>query len=118
MFDPLLPFRIMDIRRRSAKDEQIGGSRNRLMKLAAKGNDDAEDQGRNSVVHHHAMKDIVPIGYDQSGIGLEYWVVEAKRKSNGELHLRSSSYELFVQKSGFPPGLLTVGARPGGSHPR
>lgn len=101
MFDPLIPFRTMDIRGNTVKDERIGGSRNRLMKLVEKGEDDDGESGRISVVHHKEMEYIIPIGSDNSRIGVEYWVIEAKRLTKGELHLRSSSSELFVQR-GYP----------------
>lgn len=101
MFDPLIPFRVMDTRGASAKDERVGGSRNRLMKLVAKGEDDNEESGRTSVIHHKEMEDIIPMGDTDSRIGVEYWVIEAKRKTKGELHLRSCSNELFVQR-GYP----------------
>ncbi len=101
MFDPLIPFRAMDIRGNTAKDERIGGSRNRLMKLVEKGDEDDGESGRTSVIHHKEMEDIVPLGSEDSRIGVEYWVIEAKRTTKGELHLRSSSNELFVQR-GYP----------------
>lgn len=101
MFDPLIPFRAMDIRGNAAKDERIGGSRNRLMKLVEKGEEDDGESGRTSVIHHKEMEDIVPLGSEDSRIGVEYWVIEAKRTTKGQLHLRSSSNELFVQR-GYP----------------
>lgn len=104
MFDPLIPFRVMDIRGTAAKDERVGGSRNRLMKLVEKGAEDNAEAGRNSVIHHKEMEDIVPLGSEESRIGVEYWVVEAKRKkkkTDKELHLRGSSNDLFVN-AGYP----------------
>lgn len=101
MFDPLIPFRVMDIRGAAAKDERVGGSRNRLMKLVDKGAEDDVDSGRTSIIHYKEMEDIVPLGSAESRIGVEYWVIEAKRNTKGELHLRSSSNELFVQR-GYP----------------
>ena len=101
MFDPLIPFRAMDIRNNTSKDERIGGSRNRLMKLVDKGEEDDGESGRTSVIHRKEMEDIIPLGSADSFIGVEYWVVEAKRTTKGKLHLRSSSNELFVQR-GYP----------------
>lgn len=101
LFDPLLPFRVMDIRGEAAKDERIGGSRNRLMKLVERGEEDDSESGRTSVIHHKEMEDIIPLDSEESRIGVEYWVIEAKRTTKGELHLRSSSNELFVQR-GYP----------------
>lgn len=100
MFDPLIPFRIIDIRGTTAKDERVGGSRNRLMKLVGKGEEENES-GRTSVIHHKEMEDIVPLGSEDSRLGVEYWVIEAKRTTKGEIHLRSCSSELFVQR-GYP----------------
>lgn len=102
MFDPLIPFRAMDIRASTAKDERIGGSRNRLMKLAQKAED--EDSGRTSVLHHKEMEYIVPLGSEESRIGVEYWVVEALKKdtkAKDGYSLRSHSNELYVQR-GYP----------------
>lgn len=101
MFDTLLPFRVMDIRDSLGKDESIGGSRNRLMKLASRADGDADTSGKTSIRHHREMEDIIPLGSPDSRIGVEYWVVEAMRKTKGALTLRSSSSELFVQK-GYP----------------
>lgn len=101
LFDPLLPFRVADIRGNTARDERVGGSRNRLMKLVAKAEDDTEESGRRRVIHHREMEDIIPLGDDGSRIGVEYWVIEALRTTKGQLTLRSSSSELFVQR-GYP----------------
>jgi len=103
MFDPLVPFRILDLRNAdSPKDERVGGSRNRLMKYVGKGEtEEDEETGMISVLHHQEMEYIVPLGSTEPAIGVEYWVVQAKRwknKAKGESTLRSSSNELFVQR--------------------
>jgi hypothetical protein len=100
LLDPLLPFRIWDLRSPfAAKDEYVGGSRNRLMKLAETTGSETDTVGRVKVKHHRPMEFIVPSGSDQPTIGVEYWVVLAYRKGKegGEDVLRSNSAELFVQ---------------------
>jgi hypothetical protein len=99
LFDPLLPFRIWDLRGNASSQrmEFISGSRNRLMKLAMKSGD--SDQAGNVVVRHSLpMEYIVPAGSDKACIGVEYWVVLAyKSKDNDQL--RANSSEVFVQGS-------------------
>lgn len=102
LFDPLLPFRIYDLRTQgSERSEYIGGSRNRLMRAAGRQQDSSEGGGNNiQVKHYRPMEYIVPSGADVPCIGIEYWVVLAFRKGkDGEedLVLRSNSAELYVQ---------------------
>ncbi|GJM25044.1 MAG: hypothetical protein DHS20C16_14590 [Phycisphaerae bacterium] len=99
MFDPLLPFRVIDIRGDSVKDERVGGSRNRLMKLTEKGVEDEVSKAGSSVVYHHEMEDIIPLNSRDSRIGVEYWVVRGIRKVKDKLIPRSSSNDLFVQRN-------------------
>ncbi len=66
------------------------------MRLVARGGEEDEDAGNLSVLHYHEMEDIVPLGSSDSRIGVEYWVVQAMRKTKGDLTLRASSNELFV----------------------
>jgi hypothetical protein len=105
MFDPLLPFRLIDLRLKTKeRDEIIRGSRNRLMLLAEKGTPDSigEDTG-SQLRHYRPMEYITPLGFDDSSIGVEYWVVfsyrtrKEKASSKAEIVLRSSSNDLFVQ---------------------
>lgn len=97
MFDPLLPFRVMDVRGKSARDERVGGARNRLMRLVEKGSEN-DDSGNVSILHHHEMEDIVPLGSEDSRVGVEYWVVEALRKTKDGTVLRGYSSDLFVDR--------------------
>lgn len=102
LFDPLLPFRIWDLRTATnSRSEYIGGSRNRLMRAAEKYQEaDAQDKtGNVQVKHYRPMEYIVPSGAELPCIGIEYWVVLAFRKkdNDNELQLRSNSAELFVQ---------------------
>jgi hypothetical protein len=99
MFDPLLPFRIIDLREQH-RSEIVTGSRNRLMKLANKESGDAEDTG-SEVRHYREMEYVMPLGEHDSPIGVEYWVVLNYRKGRGPKKdrpvLRSQSNELYVQ---------------------
>ena len=100
MFDPLLPFRVMDLRKTDGeKDELVSGSRNRLMKLVAKKDDG--DEGRTELKHYRPMEYFVSHASTDPSIGIEYWVVFNYRKSNdpskGDLVLRGNSNELYVQ---------------------
>ena len=106
LFDPLLPFRVVDLRQKGTKpkDELVSGSRNRLMNYTRKkvSGDDASGELR----HYRPMEFIVPPGETDPCIGIEYWVVLNWRKppkgsSSSDRILRPSSNELFVQK-GFP----------------
>ena len=99
MFDPLLPFRIIDLREQH-RSEIVTGSRNRLMKLANKESDDTDDTG-SEVRHYREMEYVMPLGEHDSPIGVEYWVVLNYRKGRGPKKdrpvLRSQSNELYVQ---------------------
>ena len=104
LFDPLLPFRIWDLRSgENGKNEYVGGSRNRLMsrlmKQAVAKSGDEDKAGNIQVKHYRPMEYIVPSGADVPCVGVEYWVVLAFRKKNEgeESILRSNSAELFVQ---------------------
>jgi hypothetical protein len=100
LLDPLLPFRIWDMRNpASYKEEYVGGSRNRLMRLVNSKNSEGEAGGRVQVRHHRPMEFIVPSGGDIPCIGVEYWVVFAYRKRDkdgSDEILRGNSAELFV----------------------
>ena len=113
MFDPLIPFRIYDLRGKSKetkpKREIILGSRNRLMKYVAQ-TDDKDDEPSEEIVEggdsekptrelrHHFPREMVSLLPDSSpSVGIEYWVVLNRRKSGEKLVLRNSS-ELFVER--------------------
>jgi hypothetical protein len=103
MFDPILPFRVIDVRDPArAKDELVTGSRNRLMKLAQAGLAKEGEEERGSVLkHHRPMEFIVPPGTQDPCIGIEYWVVFNYKPGSGakkdELVLRPHSNEIYVQ---------------------
>lgn len=101
VFDPLFPFRIVDIRDENVRDERVSGSRNRLMRLVKKAEEGGESDGRIEVRHYRPMEYVVPVGTDEPCIGIEYWVVLAerktKRKGKEETILRSQSNELFIE---------------------
>lgn len=100
-FDPLFPFRIVDLRSDVCRDERVSGSRNRLMKLVKKSEDDRESGGKIEMRHYRPMEYVVPVGTDEACVGIEYWVIlatrKAKRKGKEETILRSQSNELYVQ---------------------
>ena len=104
MFDPLLPFRVIDLREPDkSKDELVSGSRNRLMrflKRSADPRDEEETSGRTELKHYREMEFVVPVGTDEPSIGIEYWVIFNYRKGpkakETELILRPQSNTLFV----------------------
>ena len=70
------------------------------MKHIERAGGQSDDDGNNiSVIHHHEMEYVVPLASKEPSIGVEYWVVEAKKKTKGELKLRPSSSELYVNKA-------------------
>jgi hypothetical protein len=102
MFDPLLPFRVLDLRRPGKeKNELVAGSRNRLMKYTTKSAEELEDSS-GELRHYRPMEFVVPHGETDPTIGIEYWVVlnwrKAPKGGGGGRMLRPSSNELFVQK--------------------
>lgn len=101
LFDPLFPFRLVDLRGERRRDELVAGSRNRLMRLvsekAASGSDD--EDARIELRHHRPMEFVTPIGSTDPSIGIEYWVILHYKKSPGggeTLNLRASSSEAYV----------------------
>ncbi len=110
-FDPLLPFRVIDLRGASVNNQLVQGSRNRLMKLVLEGCAEVtgEDSG-SELRHHRPMEFFAPHGTEDLCIGIEYWVVlnykkgRLKKGSTTEREppqLRSSSNELYAQRN-FP----------------
>lgn len=98
-FDPLLPFRVIDLREGRRKNEVVRGSRNRLMRLATeKAEEPEEDETGSQLRHHRPMEFFTPHGSAEPSIGIEYWVVLNYHKTKG---LRSHSNELFVPR-GYP----------------
>jgi hypothetical protein len=101
MFDPLLPFRAIDLRDPDkARDERITGSRNRLMRLVEQKENDETD-GRVEIRYHRPMEYFSLHPGEPPNTGIEYWVVNHFRKSKkggkDELVLRANSIDSFVQ---------------------
>ena len=100
MFDPILPFRVIDLRDPTkVNDQLITGSRNRLMDRTV-----AEEQNENSrteLKHYRPMEYVVPSGSVEPCIGIEYWVIfnKEKQKKDADYTLRPHSNILFVQKN-------------------
>ena len=103
LFDPVLPFRLVDMRNETnARDEIISGSRNRLMNL--KSSDFTswlnDPKAGNVILRHYFPREMVsPRGDEGASIGIEYWVVLARRKSGDKYQLRSFSNDLFVDRT-------------------
>jgi len=106
MFDPVFPFRIVDLRPQDPERnrvELVTGSRNRLMKLVKAGQEEGEDesQKRSVMKHHRPMEFVVPPGTTEPCIGIEYWVVFNYKKVSGskkdDVIIRPHSNELYVQ---------------------
>jgi len=100
MFDPLLPFRAIDLRDEDkARDERITGSRNRLMRLVEQKDND-ESEGRVEIRHHRPMEYFSLYPGDAATTGIEYWVVnhyrKPKKEGKEELVLRANSIDSFV----------------------
>lgn len=101
MFDPLLPFRLVDLREPGKmKDELVSGTRNRLMKYTTKAKGDEAEDGAGELHHYRPMEFVAPHGESDPSIGIEYWVVLNWRKGKGKDRvLRPASNELFVQRN-------------------
>ena len=103
VFDPLIPFRIADLRAAQPKNEYVGGARNRLMgrvkEAQQSGIDD--DEKNVQIKHYRPMEFVVPSGSVDASVGIEYWVVFGFRKKGSDTELRGHSNELFVQH-GYP----------------
>lgn len=105
MFDPLLPFRVIDLSRDgSPKDELITGSRNRLMKYTAsaadKDREERETEESGTELRHHAPREMVsPSSVEGPTVGVEYWVPLSRKKAGEKVGLRSHSNELFVGRN-------------------
>jgi hypothetical protein len=105
MFDPLLPFRVVDIRDHdSPKDELITGTRNRLMRLYYQGLSaelgEQGGEGAGSMIRHYSPREMVsPLSNNEPSVGIEYWVVFNFRKSGEKVVLRGHSNELYVDRA-------------------
>ena len=87
LFDPLLPFRVVDLRNTNTyKNELVTGSRNRLMS----GSDDFE------IRHHQPRFWIRPLNDEEPSLGVEYWVVFAQKQPGGKISPRSRPHDLFL----------------------
>ena len=100
MFDPLIPFRIVDLRGANARNEYVGGTRNRLMTRVKQSQEPSDDDDERNIHirHYRPMEYIAPSGSTEPCIGIEYWVVLAFKKKGEEYELRGHSNELFVEQ--------------------
>ncbi|WP_422930856.1 hypothetical protein [Singulisphaera sp. PoT] len=98
-FDPLLPFRLIDLRNNEFNDQIVTGSRNRLMRVDEF---DPENISTGTFIRYERpMEYFVPHGTTDACIGIEFWVVfnyrSGKGKNKGDVTLRTHSNELYVQ---------------------
>lgn len=100
LFDPLLPFRVMDHRSgSSSKDELITGSRNRLMQLDRSSTAASGNGSSGSVLRHYSPIEMVsPLSDSEPDVGIEYWVVLNYRKVKDSISLRARSNDLYVDR--------------------
>lgn len=102
LFDPLIPFQIIDLRDKKINQQIVGGSRNRLMKLVSLSEEEL-DNSNTSVKLYRPITYIKPHGAVTTCIKVEYWVVfnerkKKNKKTNEEYYaLREYSNALFVQ---------------------
>jgi len=108
MFDPLLPFRVIDLRKPAAfgafRNELITGSRNRLMKYTLeigateKQTEEQEPEESGTELRHSMPREMVsPRSDADPQIGIEYWVaLNREKKKDGTLKLRARSHALYV----------------------
>jgi len=97
MFDPLIPFRVIDLRTSKQNDQLVSGARNRLMTLSLKTDADDQKGDTGTSVEHHFRREMVNVGGDSTHpVGIEYWVVLSYDSSSGKL--RPSSNILFVER--------------------
>ncbi len=106
LFDPLIPFQIIDLRNKDRVNQQIcTGSRNRLMKLKEKAADESELDSSNSEYKlFRPFAYVKPYNAPIACIKIEYWVVfnyekKTNKKTGKEYYdLRPESNSLYVQK--------------------
>ena len=104
LFDPLFPFRLIDLREiESPKNEVVTGSRNRLMRFVREGKKEESTMETGSELkHYRPMEYVVPLGFCDPCIGVEYWIVfnyrKGGKKQKKKIILRSHSNELFIQR--------------------
>ncbi len=105
MFDPIIPFRVIDLRiADKINDQIIKGSRNRLMDYTL--SDEQDENSRTELKHYRPMEYVVPSGSLEPCIGIEYWVIfnKQKERKDADYTLRPQSNILFIQR-----GLPIVG---------
>jgi Histidine kinase-, DNA gyrase B-, and HSP90-like ATPase len=109
-FDPLLPFRLIDLRGGKLDNQIVTGSRNRLMKLDLWEPETSPNKSGSYLRHQREMEYFAPHGTQEPCIGVEYWVV-FNYKQKHPITLRPQSNELFVQTGHPVVGTLPTVAR-------
>jgi hypothetical protein len=98
VFDPLFPFRLIDLRDGEPNNQIVTGSRNRLMNIGPLEGLATPSSSGSYLRHHREMEYFAPHGTQEPRIGVEYWVIfNYKQRKDQPLSLRPQSNELFVQ---------------------
>lgn len=96
MFDPIIPFRVVDLRDPSlVEDKMVIGARNQLMKLLEQ---PALAEGETGTeLRHYALREMVnPLSEAEPSVAVEYWVAVNIRERKGRIGPRRYSNALFV----------------------
>ena len=93
--EPILPYRVLDLRTRDGKDVLVSGARNHLRALP-----DLRDWAQGSYLRYRkAIEHIVPRGHTEPSLDLEIFVVynlrKAGRGKKDEIILRPRSNEMY-----------------------
>jgi hypothetical protein len=92
LFDPILPFRVVDYRRSGRfQNRLVTGARNRLMSRMTD-----PQAGRTEVVHYAPLELVSALADSEPSIGIEYWVVFSRRKTASGERLQTYSNSRFV----------------------
>lgn len=98
LFDPILPFRVLDFRDLSnIRNELITGSRNRLM--ANKAETWIPGDTGTEIKTYSPREMISPLEENNPCVALEYWIAYNWRKTNEKIVLRSKSNALFIDEN-------------------
>jgi len=98
MFDPILPFRVLDFRDiKNLRNELITGSRNRLMSLIGEKLPEGETGTEIKIFAPREM--ISPLSDNHPCIGLEYWIAFNWRKTNDKISIRNKSNAVYIDEN-------------------
>src|SRR5437667_2570597 len=84
VFDPLIPFRLVDLRAQEPRNEYIGGARNRLMARAKQSQQAGlDEEERIQIRHHRPMAYVVHCGCREAKVGVEEGSVLGHQERGG-----------------------------------